>query len=246
MTTQAITSALLKIPEIETAVLWFIEEYSDANILPWDKHFKDLYIDFNICFPANFDKADQITFIGLTIINDYSLVSGDYSRTYKLCHNNIVLDLLEEKEISNYVVTNLGKLVFNLYEATQREELDKYDTWLETCVKNWNTNTIVLQEQVLNLSIDFSVKEISEMLNINSSLVHKIIQDAITRIDEHLFLNLFKFLSKVNHLKQEYPELKGKTNYLDMLIEEISNGGQNINEPQDLLPEYNICRTSSN
>lgn len=238
MTTSTLTSALLKIPEIQTAALWFIEKYDDNQTLPWENFFKDLYTDFEINFPANFDKEDRLTFVGLTIINDYSLIPIGYARQYDLFYENQPLSQMEEEEISNYIIANVAKLVVNLYEATQRDEVEKFNSWLKNCVESWNKNKMVLQEQVLNMSTDLSVNEIAEILNLNNSLVYKIIQDAITRIDKHMYLNLVKFFTKVGCVKAEHTELNGKTDFLDFILEEINNGGQNISEPLDLLPQF--------
>lgn len=238
MKTQALTSALLKIPEIQTSVLWFIENYGEETILPWENYFKELYLDFDISLPANFDKADQQTFVGLTIINDYCLIPSKHPRTYNLFYGNTAVCRLDELEISDYVITNIGKLIVNLYELCQNNEEDKFYSWLESCVESWNKNKMVLQEQVLNLSADFSVPDISEIVGIHASMIYKIIQDSVTRIDNHQLYNLREFINKVNQIRKEYPQLVKNTSFLDFIIEEINNGGQHITEPQHLLPHF--------
>lgn len=203
MKTESLTKALLKIPEIQTECLHFIEKYNDQESQPWDIFFENIYIDLDIKLPADFDEKDTRTFIGLTILaGDYELIQGDLPRTYNLIFNGDPVHDIDNA--GNHIVDCAANLVVAYYNADKNNEISILEKGIERFVLNWNSDPYVKQEEVISiLSSEFSTKT-----DLPIGLIIKIISDFHRRFEAQVLWNYHKCLAKGEELLEQEPDLK--------------------------------------
>lgn len=233
MTTASLTKALLKIPEIQTECLWFIENYKDSNTHPWDKYFENIYTDIDLKLPSGFDNEDTRTFIGLTILaGDYQLIEGDLPRQYFLTFNDVLVQDIED--LGSHIVECAANLVVAYYNADKNNEISKLEKGIERFVHNWNSDPYVKQEEVINiLSSEFSTKT-----DLPIGLIIKIISDFHRRFEAQILWNYRRCLLKAEELLHEEPGLKEKAAYYNFIVNQFENGGKDLKSIYDLFPNY--------
>lgn len=237
MKTGILIEQIQKITEFETEVNWYLEKYHDNITHPWEKFINRLFLDFKILLPELLDCAMRPFLIGLTIlVYDYKLVQGKSPGTYRIMINeNTYLD--EVPDVLEYMVYTIGRLITFYFNANEKDGLEKLENLLIDEVTKWNWHAWVKQEEVLFLLSD-PINQISKEVSLTERNIPQVLTDYHTRIDNKRLENLDSFLSKSEDLINSSEKVKAHAQFFTFILNEINNGGENLNSFHDIFPQY--------
>jgi hypothetical protein len=234
MKTDILLQEVKKIPEIEMEVIWYLNEYK--GVQPWESIVNEIYVDFDIAMPYTNDiigKKILITFC--LLLHDCELEQDDIPGTYRIFISDTgYLD--EIKDVSIFMIHSLGNLIEHYYQANEKKILNKFEKGLAYKIFEWNCSSFVKQEEVRVLIDKYTLAETAKMAMVKVDLISEILNDYYVRMNKKKFNNLERFLTKVEKVFESDPKLKENTQYLNYILEQIKNGGVNVNEPSDLFP----------
>jgi hypothetical protein len=236
MKTDILLQEVQKIPEIEMEVIWYLNEYKSFH--PWEKVVDGVYVDFNIAFPQAMDTISKKLLIGFSILlNDYEIEEDDLPGAYRIYIENIgYLDDL--KDVSTFIIHSLGNLIEHYYQANEKNIFEKFDNNLALKILKWNCSTYVKQEEVRALIDTHTLADTAKKAKVKVDFVSEILSDYYVRINKKKFENLERFFIKVEMLFEANANLKENTTYLNYIMEQIKNGGTDLNSSDKLFPHF--------
>ena len=238
MKTEVLLQEIQKIPEYEKEVLWYLNQYPNSNTQPWLDIIDEVFLNFNITYPASLkdiNKKQLIAFIILT--KEYQIVEDKTPGYYRIMFNN---EYLDEFENTSTILIGSFLLLISIYYKAEEEDwgLDNLHNKFKTKIQEWNFSTYVKQEQVKFLADEFLLNKVALFAKVSEKDVSNILLDYHSRMEKKKLKNLQLFLDEIEYLMDQNADLKKHMNFLEFIVQEIKNGGSNLNSPYDLIPNY--------
>ena len=226
-----------KNPENETEVNWFRKKFKKTEDNPVEKYKKELFLDFKILVPGQINKEERdLILVLIILIHKYDLEEGTYPGSYRL--NIEEVGYLDEiKDIKDFIISQLTKLIFIFYGANEKNEIEKLEDAFQNDIIRWNWDRYTKQEQVIAL-VGESLKKAAEKAKTTERFLPVILQDYYDRIDKKRLKNLETFLRKSEEILSSSENQKDHTRFFSKILEELNNGGENLYSIQDLIPYY--------
>ena len=119
MTTKALLSKILRNPDLEKQALWYINDIEDKRDDFLIKIERDLFTDFNLKLPKEYERTVHKNMIGLfTLAFRYDLEEGDSPGQYRLeIENKGYLD--ELLDIDEHILEAFCTIISILYRANE-------------------------------------------------------------------------------------------------------------------------------
>lgn len=237
MTFELLIKEIQKDPENETEVLWFKKWLKKVKENPLDKFKKRLFLDFNLRMPGQMNMEEYSLLIVLIILLcKWDLEEGSVPGSYRLTVEEMgYIDELED--VRDYTLSLLTKMILYYYGASEKNEIDKLENAFENEIDHWNWSGYVKQEQVIGFAGTF-MKDVAEKSEISDRYATIILKDYYDRIEKKRLNNLNSFLRKSEKILKSSENLKEQTKFFSKILDEINNGGENLNSVQDIIPYY--------
>jgi len=237
MKTDLLISQSLKIPEVKTEVLWYLEKYMEHETHPWLKYSNELYLDLEIDLPKLPETVTPRILIGLIVlIYDYDLISGIYPGSYR-----IVIDELgpldEIEDLITFISYSFATLVSLYYEVNEKGEIEKLESDFAERVLKWNRNSYIIQEQVISL-LGEQLNEVANHINIDIRELPMVINDYVNRMDTLRLRNLSRFFNKADSLLGNSNPDPEQARFFKFFVNEVKNGGRNLKTTDDVIPKF--------
>jgi hypothetical protein len=223
-------------PENETEVLWFQKQFIRSDNNPIEKYKKELFLDFKISAPSSAKEERDLILVLIILLCKYELEEGFLPGSYRL--NIEEVGYLDEiKDIKDFTISLLTKLIYIYYGANEKNEIEKLEDAFQNDIIHWNWDRYTKQEQVIALVGD-SLKAVAEKAKTTERFLPVILQDYYDRIDKKRLKNLETFLRKSEEILSSTENQKYHTKFFSKILEELNNGGENLYSIQDLIPYY--------
>jgi len=235
MELEAIFTEIQKMPEFEDEVNWYRKKYPKVH--PWESFIGKAFIDFNIALPKSIDKSYIRHLIHFLLFTKECIIEeAEKPRFYRIKLKDAeYLDELEDAH--ELLIVCFILLIKKYYEA---DIIDNIEDEFQKRIQDWNFSKYVMQERVIKLTDNYSLKKVSEIVGMNEQDIPMILDDFYIRIDRKKLHNRNLFIEKIEKILRSNQILEDQYNYQRFLIEEIKNGAANINTLQDIIPkEYN-------
>lgn len=231
MELEEIYREIQKMPEFEDEVNWYKNNYPDKQ--PWESLIGKAYIDFNITFPKSMKKSYRRHLINFLIFTkDCEIEEDKKPRHYRIMIKNVgYLD-----EIENAFELLVVSFILLIKKYSEAEAIDKLQGEFHKKIQDWNYSKKVMQERVIKLTDKYSLKKVSEIVEVSEKDIPMILEDFYIRIDRKKFHNCNLFIDKVEKILRSNQAVGNQLYYQKFIIEEIKNGAANINTLQDLIP----------
>lgn len=241
MTLELLIREIQNNPEYETEVRWYKKWLNETRENPVDKFKNRLFLDFNLCVPEQMSMEDYSLIIVLVILLcKWDLEEGSVPGSYRLTVQEIgYID--EHENLKAYTISLLTRIILYYYGASKKNEIDKLENAFQNEIDRWNWSEYVKQEQVYRLAGKF-MHDIAEKAEIKERSATLILQDYYDRITRKRLSNLDRFLQKSETILKSADNLREQTKFFSSILEEINNGGENLNSVRDIIPYYHGIR----
>jgi hypothetical protein len=222
----------------EVEIIWYLNEYENADEHPFEKYIRMLYLDLNIKLPSLLSDDSKQLLLGLPIlIGKYDLHQDLLPGTYRL-YSPVFGYLDKIKDVTLFEANLFDVIIHQYYQAKEDDEIGKIEDAFNNSVNEWNYSLYVKQEEVKALLDKHSLKETSRKANIPEQDIPRILDDYYSRINRKRIENLDHFLNKSNELLAANESLKDHTRFFAQIVEEVKNGGINLKSTSDIIPHY--------
>lgn len=228
---------LKKVPQNSdniVAISWFRKEFKTN---PLEKYKRELFLAFKIIVPKPVKKEERdLILVLIILLCKYDLEEGSSLGSYRLnIEERGYFD--EIKDIMDFTISLLTKLILIYYEANENDEIEKLEDAFKNATVHWNWDKYTKQEQVIAL-VGESLKEVAEKAQTTERFVPMILQDYYERLDKKRLKNLDSFLRKSEEILSFSENQKDQAKFFVKILEELNNGGENLNSIQDIIPYY--------
>lgn len=219
----------------------FIEKDLPIDLL--EKLLAVIFLDLNIVLPAEMEDGTRQMLLLMVVLftAESELGETDVPNVYKMYlkeSEKVVYALDEVTEIENYILSKLSMFLKIYYDEKGKDALENSTGFLDRKVTVWNNVGIVPQERVYKLSRSNPLPGIVSETGIDEKTIRKILEDYEARMDRKKLTNVKRFENKVMNLISKLPaERQHVKETISFLLDEIANGGNNIQEPEDLFPK---------
>lgn len=202
-----------------------------------------IYLDLNIMLPGKMESDMRKLLLLMVVLNaaDAELHETDAPNVYRLYvkeTNGKIYVLDELTEIENYLLQKLSLFLKSYYEAKENKVFKFFKAEAEFKLREWNNNGIPPQERVFKLSRTKSIPEIMSETGFDEKDIRDALEDYEIRMNRKKLKNVKRFEKKILNQISKLPEEKQYIiDYYRLLLDEIANGGINIEEPEDLFPK---------
>ncbi|KKK98673.1 hypothetical protein LCGC14_2640410, partial [marine sediment metagenome] len=168
-------SLIIKVKEVAEStekVIWYLNEYGQAEEHPFEKFIKGLYLDFDIALPTLAAKDNKRLFLGLAIISsDYELKQGSVPGSYRFYIEGLDCHLDEIKDVAEFEAELFTVLINNYYKANENNEIQKLEKVISKITLEWNWTNFVKQEELISLINNYSLKETCKLAEITEDRI---------------------------------------------------------------------------
>jgi len=225
-----------KLTDIETELYWYLDTYKDLPAHPWEGYVNKVCIPLAITFPPIIKPETKKLLVAFTVlVNQYELVQGREVGIYSIMVSDECISSIENPEI--HVIELFAELISRYYQAHLSKSMDAFKEHLDEAVLKWNYHPFVIEEKMHSV-LKEGIESILDTYSLPKDTIPRALQNYQQRIDDKILENLKEFEGKVNFFISENTANKHQTAFIRFILEEINNGGKNLNSLEDVLPHY--------
>lgn len=221
------------------------QEFIEKN-LPFDlfqKLLTTVYSELNIVLPDNISgNICQILLLVSVLFNtEFELVETDVPNVYRLILKEPEQDVYaldEVTDVEKHLMVKLSLFLKIYHDALENQGLEQFEDFLQSKIHSWNANKMVAQERVYSISRKMALPEIEKETGFPEETIRKILDDYQARIDFKKLTNVKRFEQKLLSMTVNANGMsRGIGECVQFILDEIANGGTNIQQLEDLFPK---------